>query len=210
MNLSEPLASVVPGVRGRVLTVLARTDVPLTGRTVASLVRPSASQAGVQLSLNTLVAEGLVLSEPAGRAHLYRLNRDHLAAGLVLKLANLTHTLFDTITGYVSTWDLPAVAVWLFGSTVRGQAGVQSDVDLLVVRPDRVSLDDPQWLEQLHELSRLVHRWTGNACEVIDYSPSELIALTVSGERLAEELRRDTIALVGPHPRTLLAPRTSV
>jgi len=76
--LSHPFSTVCPGARGGVLTVLAHTEKPLTGRTVASLAQPRASLRTIQIALNDLVLNGVVLREQVGRAHLYTLNRDHL------------------------------------------------------------------------------------------------------------------------------------
>jgi hypothetical protein len=38
MNLSEPIASVIPGAYGPVLAALVRAGVPLSGRQIAGLV----------------------------------------------------------------------------------------------------------------------------------------------------------------------------
>jgi len=78
--LSHPFSTLCPGVRGGVLTVLAHTEKPLTGRTLASLTQPHASLRTVQTTLDDLVLNGVVLREHVGRAHSYTLNHSHLAA----------------------------------------------------------------------------------------------------------------------------------
>ena len=40
MDLTDPMQSVIPSAHGAVLSVLARTDEPLSGRRVAELTRP--------------------------------------------------------------------------------------------------------------------------------------------------------------------------
>lgn len=204
MQLSQPLSTVSPGLSGRVLTVLTRTNAPLTGRTVATLVRPPASQSGVQASLDDFVAGGLVLKEPAGRAYLYRLNHDHLAAGPVLALANLALTLLESMQGEVAAWQIQPVVLWMFGSTARGEASTGSDIDLLVMRPDDTDADHDLWATQLSTLSSRVYGWTGNACHVLELSAAELTVMADRGEQLVDELSRDAIALVGPPPRSML------
>ena len=151
--LSHPFSNVCPGARGGVLTVLAHTEKPLTGRTVASLTKPHASLRAVQIALDDLVLNGVVLREHAGRAHLYTLNRDHLAAPAVLALANLHHELLGRLQAEVSSWTVETYATWMFGPAARGEAGTVSDIDLLVVRPDQVDDNDQIWMEQVADLS---------------------------------------------------------
>lgn len=204
MNLSQPLATVSPGLHGRVLAVLARTDKPLTGRTVASLAQPHTSLRGVQVTLDDLVANGVVSRERVGRAYLYTLNLDHLAAAPILALANMRTDLLERTSAEISAWDPVPDAVWLFGSVARGEVDTDGDVDLLVVRPDTVDQDLPVWLEQVDALSGQITRWTGNGCEVLEFSSSELAAAVVRDERLVADLRRDAVPLAGAQPRTLL------
>jgi predicted nucleotidyltransferase len=201
MQFSEPISSVFPGLHGRVLSVLARTERPLTGRAVGSLLRIPASASGVQKVLDDLVRNGLVTSEPAGRAKLYTLNRDHVASHAIEELANLRDQLINRLTEEATGWEIPAAAVWLFGSTSRGEGGPDSDIDLVVVRPDKVDESDPQWLRQLETLAELVARWSGNPCEIVEYSAQELKRLVRRGERLVTELRRDAIPVAGTSPR---------
>ena len=204
MQFPEPMSSVVPGLHGRVLGVLARTDQPLTGRAVAGLLRASASPSGVQKVLDDLVSNGVVLAEPAGRARLYTLNRDHVAYEAIDQLARLRELLLERLKAEADSWDLPAKAIWLFGSTARGQGGADSDLDLLIIRPDEVDESDPQWLEQVETLAAHAGLWSGNTCEVVEYSAQEVDELNRRGERLVTELRRDAVPIAGASPRQTL------
>lgn len=204
MQFPEPLSSVVPGLHGRVLGVLARTDRPLTGRAVAGLLRAPGSPSGVQKVLDDLVSNGVVIAEPAGRAKLYLLNRDHVAYHAIDQLSRLRELLLERIRTEAKTWTVPAKAIWLFGSTARGQGGPDSDLDLLIVRPDEVDDSDSRWLEQVETLSAHVSLWSGNSCEVVEYSAQEVQDLIQRGERLVAELQRDAVPLVGSTPRELL------
>ena len=60
MDVSNPIRSVIPAVQGDVLAVLARTDVPLTGRGISRLI-PEVSDSGVKKALRALNDAGLVL-----------------------------------------------------------------------------------------------------------------------------------------------------
>jgi predicted nucleotidyltransferase len=209
MQFPEPMSSVVPGLHGRVLGVLARTDRPLTGRAVAGLLRAPASPSGVQKVLDDLVSNGVVLAEPAGRARLYTLNRDHVAYQAIDQLARLRELLLERIKVEAKTWAVPAKAIWLFGSTARGQGGSDSDLDLLIVRSDDVDDSDPRWLEQVETLSAHATLWSGNSCEVVEYSAQEVQDLISHGERLVTELRRDAVPIAGSTPRQVLNRKAS-
>jgi predicted nucleotidyltransferase len=209
MQFSEPMSAAFPGLHGRVLSVLAHTDRALTGRAVAGLLRTPASTSGVQRVLDDLVRNGLVLSEPAGRAKLYTLNRDHVAAPAIEELASLRDRFIGRLRAEAETWEIPAAAVWLFGSTSRGQGGPDSDIDVLVVRPDDVADSDPQWLRQLETLADHATRWSGNPCEIVEYSSRQLKQLIRRGERLVTELRRDAVPVAGSTPRQTLNRKTA-
>ena len=200
MQFSEPISAVFPGLHGRVLSVLARTGRPLTGRAVAGLLSTPASTSGVQKVLDDLVLNGLVTAEPAGRAKLYTLNREHIASPAIEELANLRDRFINRLQAEAETWELPAAAVWLYGSASRGQGGPDSDIDILVVRPDETSDSDPRWLAQLETLADHATRWSGNSCEIVEYSSSELKRLVRRGERLVTELRRDAVSVTGTAP----------
>ena len=204
MILSHPFSTLFPGARGGVLTVLAATEKPLTGRTVASLTQPHASLRAVQTALDDLALNGVVLREHVGRAHLYTLNRSHLAAPAVLGLANMRQELLDRIRTEVSTWAVESEATWMFGSAARGDADAHSDIDLLIVRPDHIDGDDQTWLQQILEISEHVHDWTGNACEILELSVTELNAASGRDDRLVTELRRDAVHVTGRTPRAAL------
>ena len=204
MDVSSPISSVVPGVGGLVLAILSRTTQPLTGRRIAAMLAPAASQSGVNDALRDLVRHGLVLREHAGSAYLHRLNRNHLAAPAVVALASLRQSLLDAIAHHVAGWEAPAQAVWLFGSTARGDGHVGSDVDLLVVRPVDVDEADPCWEAQLSDLTEAVHVWTGNPAEILEHDATSLGALVASGDALIDDLIRDVLVITGPSPTMLL------
>jgi predicted nucleotidyltransferase len=208
MNLAHPIRSVIPAVQGDVLAVLARTDVPLTGRGVAALLDGRASTKGVNLALRALVCAGLVEVESHPPANLYRLNRRHVAAEGIEVLANLRERLLDAMRAHVRTWDPAPWGVWLFGSAARGEGSDGSDIDVVAVRFDSAT-DDDGWWADIERFTDDVRAWSGNPCSVIVYSRSEFERLLTGSERLADELRRDAIPLSGRRlPRTASRTRT--
>ncbi|CAL8967707.1 hypothetical protein CELL_00066 [Cellulomonas sp. T2.31MG-18] len=197
MDVSNPIADVVPSAHGPVLVVLASTSTPLTGRAIADLTRPRVSQPRVARILTDLAEAGLVDRVQAGSASLFTLNREHLAARAVEELATLRSLLWERISEHAAGWSHPPEAIIVYGSTARGDGGSASDVDLLVVRPATVDEDDANWQRNLTALGLAVPRWTGNPCEILDRSRADLRAMASAGERLLSEIRRDGRAIVG-------------
>lgn len=205
MDLSDPMRSVVPSAHGGVLGVLARTDEPLSGRQVAEMTGGEVRRSRAQQVLHELVRAGLVLQETRPPAHLYRLNREHVAALAVSALAGQREELLRRMREHVGRWSVPPTGVWLFGSAARGDGGPDSDIDVLVIRRKGVEEDDPVWQAQISDLAERAWRWSGNSCETLEMSESEAVSLARSGERLADELRRDAVPLAGPPLRRLLS-----
>lgn len=204
MNLSSPLSSVIPGVHGSVLAVLARTDHPLSGRAVAALTHGAASQRRVNDVLGALVDAGIVLRERHPPVHLYRLNRAHVAAEGILALSRQREALVERIRVDVAAWAVPPVSASLFGSAARGEAGPHSDVDIVVVPGTHGPSEATMWAEQLDQLAQHVLDWSGNHCEILELTEAELADARVRNDRLVSELRNDAIALGGCDIRLLL------
>ena len=204
MDLGNPSASVLGGVSGAVLTVLAKTTLPLTGPTIASLSQTQVSRAGVNRVMGELVESGLVHAVQAGKAKLFSLNRDHVAADAIEALASLKQILFQRIRDQVATWNTSPISVVLFGSTARGDASSNSDVDLLIVRSSRLDANDLAWSADLANLIRSIQAWSGNGCELLEYSQAELKKLAQSSDPLFESIRIDGMSLYGLSVASLL------
>ena len=204
MDLSDPMSSVVPTAHGAVLAVLARTDQPLSGRQLADLAGGRVKQSRAHEVLRELTEAGVVLCEERPPAKLYRLNRDHVAAAAIVALAGQREELMRRIRQHAERWVARPVAVWLFGSAARGDGGPPSDIDLLVVRPDEVADDDGQWLAQVSDLASRIWAWSGNSCEVLEVSATELKDMINRGEPLVAKLRADAVGMAGQPPRSLL------
>lgn len=203
MDVSKPYTAICPTLDSEVLAVLAGTTRPLTGREVARLTGRTAHR-GVAEVLARLVEHGLVERREAGRALLFTLNRDHLAAPAVEVLAGMRAELLHRIHNLVGAWKIAAVHVSIFGSTARGEGGTQSDIDLFVVRPDAVSEDDPRWRAQLDVLSEKIERWTGNRASIAEAAEAEIELLLREDRPILAELRSDAISIDGADIPALL------
>jgi predicted nucleotidyltransferase len=203
MDLARPYAVVSSTLDPGVLALLAGTSRPLTGREIARLLgRPSHS--GVIAALDRLVIQGLVEREEAGRAFLFTLNRDHLAAPAVELLADLRSELLRRIRDSIGTWEVQPEHLSLFGSAARGDGDTESDIDLFVVRGKAIERQDALWREQLDLLARRIEGWTGNPTRIVEMEQAELALLRKERPPILDELRADAVTLAGPEASTLL------
>jgi hypothetical protein len=199
MDVARPYAAVTPSLEGDILVVLAGTTQALTGARVAQLVRRG-TERGVQKALDRLVDHGIVERQPAGRAYLHVLNREHLAAPIAEALAGLRAALLARLRDELANWDPAPAHASMFGSAARGDGDTGSDIDLLVVRPATVDEEDPVWREQLDRLALHVQSWTGNHAGIIELGEAELDRPSPS----LSDVRNDGIDLAGTPIRSLL------
>jgi predicted nucleotidyltransferase len=203
VDLTCPYAVIGPTLDPGVLTVLAGTTRPLTGREIARLLG-RASHSGVIAALDRLGDQGIVDREEAGRAFLFTLNREHLAAPAVELLADLREELLHRIRNAADGWNVKAHHLSLFGSAARGDGDVNSDIDLFVVRSSAIESQEPVWREQLDLLSWQVERWTGNPARVVEVEERDLARLRKERPPVVDELFADAISLAGPEVSALL------
>lgn len=196
MDVSQPYTAICPTLDSEVLAVLAGSRRPMTGREIARLTGRT-SHRGVLEVLSRLVEHGLVERQEAGRAFLFTLNREHLAAPAVDVLAGMRAELLRRIRAAVAAWEIQPANVSLFGSAARGEGDTHSDIDLFVVRPDEVSDEDSHWRRQIDELTREIQRWTGNRASIAEAAASELDRLRTDDRAIVDELRSDGIVLGG-------------
>jgi predicted nucleotidyltransferase len=205
VNLSEPITSVIPGAYGPILAALFRTGVPLSGRQIAGLVEGKVSRSRVNDVLRELAAHGLVCEAAHPPAILYTVNRNHVAAEALEALVELRPRLLDRMRADIASWEPSAISVLLYGSVARGDGNAESDIDVLVIRPDAVSAGETTWRNQLDQFVDRVQAWSGNTCEVLEFADAEFTTAMTRGRKLERELRRDAICLGGEAPDLLLS-----
>ncbi len=145
-----------------------------------------------------------MLSEEAGRARVYTLNRDHLAAEPIAELASLRQLLFDRLRKQINDWQPMPVHVSVFGSAARGDGDLDSDVDIFLVRPRDLDEDDGVWRGQVEALAERVFEWTGNHAGIAEVSEGELERLRRDEPGIVTSLRADAIDIAGSPIRSML------
>lgn len=193
MELSRPLSTITPTLDGDVLAILARHDVALTtGQVHRVLARHS--EEGIRKVLQRLTRQGIVHSDRVGNAYIYRLNRDHLAAEHVIALAEIMSTFLSRLTERMDAWEVPPVYAAVFGSAARGSMTVDSDLDLLLVRPDNAP--EEVWATQVDLLGEEVTRWIGNDTRPVQFTETEIVTRG-RGEPVLQDVLDDGLTVAG-------------
>ena len=196
MDLNSPISTVVPSLDGPVLQVLAQAEDGLSGRQIHKLAG-SGSVAGVRLVLQRLAATGLVHVDDLGNSLLYRLNRKHLVAPIVEQLANLRSTLIARLADEISGWRIPPVHTSVYGAVARGDGDLDSDVDLLLIRPDQHEFEDVLWEDQVGRLMQTVVDLTGNPAHVFELSQTEFSDHLATEDPILNDWMQPSIQLTG-------------
>jgi predicted nucleotidyltransferase len=197
MELSHPLRVVTPTLDGDILRILARAETEFTPPEIHRLIGEH-SVAGIRKTLQRLVLQGIVVERGAGRASLYQLNRSHLAAPAVIELAQMKDELVSRLRRELTDWSIRSSYAALFGSAARIDMRPDSDIDLLVVRPKNVKVDDEVWAEQLYRLSEQVHNWTGNSMNVLELGEDEIARGVQDSDPVLVAIDKEGIRIHGP------------
>lgn len=94
----------------------------------------------------------------------------------------------------------------MFGPFARGEADEQSDVDVIVVRPDDVVEDDDVWASAVERWRNEARAITGNRVEVLEVSREEVHSRLAGKAPLWRDVVRDGIAVHGLTIDELLEP----
>ena len=201
MHAGLPLRSIIPTIDAPVLTVLAGTMRPMSGRRVAVLA--GASHPAVGAVLARLTEAGIVTATPQGPSVLYVANRDHLAWPAIEALTRLRGAALDLLRGSISSWPIAPRTALLFGSFARADGDDSSDIDLLLVQPNvppgaRAAQGWQQrWEGQVVELQERVQRATGNHMQVLDEDLGKLLRRVQAADPILDSWRADGLVLAG-------------
>ncbi|HEV7980972.1 nucleotidyltransferase domain-containing protein [Amycolatopsis sp.] len=177
------------------LAVLAMNDIVFTTGQLHRVLRHH-SEEGIRKVLRRLTRQGIVLSDKVGQAFAYRFNREHLAAEQVIGLARLMETFLARLESHLESWETPPVYAAVFGSAVKGTMTADSDLDLLLVRPD--DADGEGWRAQVGLLVADVTRWTGNDTRPLEFTAGE-IAARGREERVLLDVLEEGLTVAGTH-----------
>ena len=105
----------------------------------------------------------------------------------------------DRIRDQVTAWQVLPTHAGLFGSFARGTAHADSDIDVLLVRPETLTeREEDLWLDQVDGLDRAIKAWTGNL------TAATLGRMAREGDPLVDSWRAEDIPLHGARLIALL------
>jgi len=195
MDFVHPVQTVIPGVQGRILAVLAETTGQLNLRTIAAIA--DVSEAQVSRILPGLVEVGLVERSEAPPSALFRLVRDHIVAGPILALSRSRDRMIRQMRQIAESLPVAPASVVVFGSFARGQADTQSDIDTLIVRPSSVNEADEAWSAAVQQWIDRVSDVSGNRVEVLEVDENDVPTRLDSGRSVWQNIRRDGLIIHG-------------
>lgn len=196
MDLSHPLKLVTPTLDASVLQVLTATTSWMTGGEVHRRSGVG-SRDGVRRVLLRLVEQGIVLGQEQRHATLYLLNRDHVGVDAIIALTRVRQEIITRIQSTIATWLQAPLNASLFGSFARGEAGPESDIDLLVVGSHSKVAQEDQWADQIDRLAVSIERWTGNPAHIVGPTWQVLTEMVAAEDPLVASWRADHVDLLG-------------
>jgi len=195
MDFVRPVEAVIPGAQGRILSVLVETTAPLNLRTLARLAGVSPAQASrVMPGLFDL---GLVERYEVPPSSQFLLARSNVAAQAVVEIARSRETASERIGLAAASMPNPPESVIVFGSFARGEAGVDSDIDVVIVRPNSIDEDNDEWAAALEAWRDAARAITGNPVEIVEVSLSEAGSKLRGRTEFWRNVRRDGVTVYG-------------
>lgn len=197
MDLSSPGADLLGPIRARVLSALARTTEPVSGREVARLA-DGLAPSSTHRELRSLVMIGLVTARPSSHATTYTLNREHVLwpplLEILTSIARVEQRIRDLVDQHVGR----DVSCALFGSVARGDSTPHSDIDVLIVTGGELPVD------ALDTLRDYLTQFTGNTPQLVAITRDQLSSMVVAGDPLVDSWQAELRMISGPEVRDLI------
>lgn len=134
MNFTKALNKLIPDLAAlNVYKILAQQEEGVTGRALAALAGVSTFK--MHHTVRALCAQGVITEHIVGKAHLYRLNHEHLMVrDVILFMLRYERELLRQLGDALMTQCTPRpVSIVVYGSVARGEELPDSDIDLLLI-----------------------------------------------------------------------------
>ena len=170
----------------RILRYLCRTGGEHTGRAIGRAIQ--VSHPAVHRALRTLAGRAMVQAVRHGPAIAYRLNEEHWLVRTGIKpLFDSEAAFFEAVGEAVqSAAGVPVNSVILFGSVARGEAGAESDIDLLCLTGSASAKAGAE--QGLVDAATRLRRQFGRRFSVMVLSETEFARRYRQRERLARDI----------------------
>ena len=194
MDFRQPVEAVIPGAQGKLLAVFAETTAGLSVRTAARLSGVSLAQ--TSRILPELATLGILDRTEIPPSTVYQLVEENAASRAIRSLARSRDRVLSELGELAKLMVIPPVSIIVFGSFARGEAGRESDVDIVMVRGSCVDASS-EWSKGLDEWRRSARRLTGNEVEVIEVDEFDVSLRLRSRRPVWQDIRREGIVVFG-------------
>lgn len=194
MDFLRPVEAVIPGAQGRLLAVFAETTAGLSVRTAARLSGVSLAQ--TSRILPELAALGILERSEVPPSTVYRFAEDNVASRAIKQLARSRDFVLAELGEAAQAMPAPPLSIVVFGSFARGDAGPESDIDVVMVHQSGVDAS-PMWAKGVEEWRRVARRLTGNEAEVMEVDERVIESRLRSRRPVWRDIAREGIAIFG-------------
>jgi predicted nucleotidyltransferase len=139
----------------------------------------------------------LSLSVHSRSSMFFQVVPDHVAVRAVMDLSRTRDVVLSELGDLAAKLSPPAASVIVFGSLARGEAGVESDIDVVVVRPAAVGEESEPWRHGVEAWRRAVRRLAGNTVEIVEVGEREVGRLLRSRRPLWRDVVREGVVVYG-------------
>lgn len=194
VDFRQPVEAVIPGAQGKLLAVFAETTAGLSVRTAARLSGVSLAQ--TSRILPELATLGILDRTEIPPSTVYQLVEENAASRAIRSLARSRDRVLSELGELAKLMAIPPVSIIVFGSFARGEAGRESDVDIVMVRGSCFDASS-EWSEGLDEWRRSARRLTGNEVEVMEVDEFDVSLRLRSRRPVWQDIRREGIVVFG-------------
>ena len=195
MDFRHPIEAAIPGAQGRIIAALLGTSGELNLRTIARVAGVSIAQASRVLP--GLVELGMIERREVPPSSLFRLVPEHVATRALLELADSRAVVMTEMGRAASKIRPSPVSVITFGSFARGDSELDSDIDVIIVRPSGVDADDDRWTQMIERWRTVVTRVAGSTVEILEVDADEAAAKLSGRTQLWRDIQRDGQVVFG-------------
>jgi predicted nucleotidyltransferase len=194
VDFLRPVEAVIPGAQGKLLAVFAETTASLSVRTAARLSGVSLAQ--TSRILPELASLGILERAEVPPSTVYRLIEENVASRTIVLLARSRDHVLAELGAAARSMGVPPVSIVVFGSFARGDAGSESDVDVVMVHQRGVEVT-PLWSEGVESWRHTTRRLTGNEVEVMEVDERDIGSRLRSRRPVWLDIRREGIVIFG-------------
>lgn len=182
------------GIHLQVASILKKHTGGLSGRALASLTKTSTFK--MHHTLKFMTAQGVLTESIVGKAHVYRLNHNHvLTQKILLPLVAFQENLMAQLGNDMASCLKPKpLSILLYGSIARGEEEPTSDLDIFIIynskkKSGRIREND-LWMD-------VITRKYGNAVSIRRSYLSEFISRYKEKDALIQNIFKEGKVIYG-------------